>query len=209
MKVGVEIVTGFLGAGKTAFINSLINEVSVAGEKIIVIQLEHGNTKIIEKEDGEYSVKLSNSDCTINNLKKKILNEVTIKNPTSIIIEYNGTDKLEELYSILESKELKSKCKINSLYYICDGPRSMFYIKNMGELLVPFIESSNLIVINNCKDMKENEIGEVKNTLENINLTAYILTSEDNEHISSVLNKSDLFEKGSIKKFKISLFKYF
>ncbi len=49
MKIQVEIVTGFLGAGKTSFINSLIKESYVKGEKIIVIQLENGEEKISDE----------------------------------------------------------------------------------------------------------------------------------------------------------------
>ena len=46
MKVGIEVVTGFLGAGKSAFINSLIKTTKAVGEKIIVLTCEIGNVKI-------------------------------------------------------------------------------------------------------------------------------------------------------------------
>lgn len=209
MKVGIEVVTGFLGAGKTAFINSLINEVAIKGEKIIVFQLENGNTLIQEKNKNDYIVKLVAKGCDIKSLKNNIINEILINNPTSIIIEYNGTDKLEDFYSILVSKELRNMCKINTFYYICNGPSCIFYIKNMGELLVPFIESSNLILINNCKSMTDREVSETKKTLENINLNAFILTSEDNCSIQKELRESKLFENEEIKKVKLSVFKYF
>ena len=56
MKVGIEVVTGFLGAGKSAFINSLINKTKAVGEKIIVLTCESGNVKIKELEENDISV---------------------------------------------------------------------------------------------------------------------------------------------------------
>lgn len=208
MKVGIEVITGFLGAGKTAFINSLISVTAVKGDKISIIQLEQGKTKIKEKKNDEYVVRLASMDCDIDSLKKHIVNEILLNKATSIIIEYNGTDKLDHLYSILESKELKNICRLNSLYYVCDGPSCIFYIKNMGELLIPFIESSNLILINNCKLMKDEEISKVREALEEINLTSYILTVKNNYDFNNVLKSSDLIDKGNIKKFKLALWKY-
>ena len=57
MKVGIEVVTGFLGAGKSAFINSLINKTKAVGEKIIVLTCESGNVKIKELEENDITVK--------------------------------------------------------------------------------------------------------------------------------------------------------
>lgn len=208
MKVGVEVITGFLGAGKTAFINSFISETVIKGEKVSVIQLEQGKTKIDDEKNKEFGIEVSVLDSDINNLKKHIVKEIESNNPTSIIIEYNGTDELDHLYSIIASRELKNICKLNSLYYVCDGPSCIFYIKNMGELLIPFIESSNLILINNCKYMKDEDICKAREVLESINLTSYILTVKDNDNFKNFLKSSDLIDRGNIKKIKLALRKH-
>ncbi len=57
MKVGVEVITGFLGAGKSAFINSLINKTIATKERIVVITCENGNTQINEFTENGQSVK--------------------------------------------------------------------------------------------------------------------------------------------------------
>ena len=57
MKVGIEVVTGFLGAGKSAFINSLIKTTKAVGEKIIVLTCEIGNVKIKEFKEKDLFVK--------------------------------------------------------------------------------------------------------------------------------------------------------
>ena len=58
MKIEVEVVTGFLGYGKTYFINSLLKESQVEGEKVLVVQMEDGNKKIYEINDVNYPVKI-------------------------------------------------------------------------------------------------------------------------------------------------------
>lgn len=208
MKVGIEVVTGFLGAGKTAFINSLINETAIDGEKIAIFQLENGNTKINCENNNNGIINFALIDCEISSLKKYMLNEISVNNPTTIILEYNGTDKLEELYIILSSKELRNLCRLNSVYFICDGPSFLSYLRNMEEILIPFIQSSNLILINNCKNMKEEARSEVRRVLEGINLTSYILTSKDNDDLSEVLRSSGLMDNGTIKKVKLALWKF-
>ena len=57
MKVGIEVVTGFLGAGKSAFINSLINKTIADKEKIVVVTCESGNTQINEFNESGQSVR--------------------------------------------------------------------------------------------------------------------------------------------------------
>ena len=78
MKVGIEVVTGFLGAGKSAFINSLIKTTKAVGEKIIVLTCEIGNVKIKEFKEKDLFVKHINfmednadSEIYSNELKKQ------------------------------------------------------------------------------------------------------------------------------------------
>ena len=54
LKIDVEVVTGFLGYGKTSFINALLKESQVDGERVLIIQMEYGNKKIYEINDINY-----------------------------------------------------------------------------------------------------------------------------------------------------------
>ena len=90
MKIDVEIVTGFLGAGKTSFINSLLKESQVEGEKIIVFQLESGKIQLCENNDINYPVKCMRLK-NIEELKSSIMTQIKSNKPNRIIIEYNGT----------------------------------------------------------------------------------------------------------------------
>ena len=176
MKIGIEVITGFLGAGKSAFINSLIDKTIVENEKIVVMLCESGNTTVKERncnnlKQEEYKVN-SSKDIKKGNdigyvkviefmdesekMKDKLLDIISSYNPNRIIIEYNGTESLDYLYRSVFNKEIEKKCRIYTMYYICDGENVEFYIKNMGDILLPFIQNSD--VINNYTKLKSREI---------------------------------------------------
>ena len=79
MKVGVEVVTGFLGAGKSAFINSLINKTIADKEKIVIVTCESGNIQINEFNENGQSVKHINFMGESLELNNEIYN-IVIKN---------------------------------------------------------------------------------------------------------------------------------
>ena len=178
MKIGIEVITGFLGAGKSAFINSLIDKTIVENEKIVVMLCESGNTTVKERncnnlKQEEYKVNSSKDIKKCNDIgyvkviefmdesekmKDKLLDIISSYNPNRIIIEYNGTESLDYLYRSVFNKEIEKKCRIYTMYYICDGENVEFYIKNMGDILLPFIQNSDVIVINNYTKLKSREI---------------------------------------------------
>ena len=100
MKVHIEIVTGFLGAGKTSFINSLLSETQVQGEKILIFQLEHGEKKISKSTDINNFVEIKKLN-EVKELKEEMIYSIKKYSPNRIIIEYNGTSNLKELIDIL------------------------------------------------------------------------------------------------------------
>lgn len=196
MKIGIEVITGFLGAGKSAFINSLIDKTIADNERIVVMLCESGNTSIkernftsekVKKDTGNSFVKVVNFMDDSEKMKDKLLEIISLYKPHRIIIEYNGTETLEYLYRSIFNKELEKKCRIYTMYYICDGNTIEFYIKNMGEILLPFIQNSDVIVINNYTKIQDGQMLNRKNTNKNIK-------SED---ISEEINKN----KGEVSKY--------
>ncbi|NRV17775.1 G3E family GTPase [Clostridium beijerinckii] len=77
MKIHIEIVTGFLGAGKTSFINSLLKESLVDGEKVLVFQLEQGEKNIVHSSNISNFVRIQDA-LDIKDLKEKMI--YSIKN---------------------------------------------------------------------------------------------------------------------------------
>lgn len=208
MKVGIEVVTGFLGAGKSAFINSLINKTIAEKEKIVVLTCESGNTEIIEFNDKNKSVKLIKFTEESFELNSKIYEVVKRYRPHRIIIEYNGTETLEHLYKCVFDNDTGKLIKLDTIYFICDGKNIDFYIKNMGELLIPFIQNSDVIVINNCSKIKKEELGEHIKLLESLNHKAHILMSQGNEDFECTLEKSKLLEDSIIRNMRVKLLDY-
>ena len=72
MKIHIEIVTGFLGAGKTSFINSLLSETQVEGEKVLIFQLEHGEKKVLQSTNTNYFVKVKELN-EVKDLKEEMI----------------------------------------------------------------------------------------------------------------------------------------
>lgn len=208
MKVGVEVITGFLGAGKSAFINSLINKTIAIKERIVVITCENGNTQINEFTENGQSVKHINfmgeslrlNDCIYSVMKKY--------KPHRIIIEYNGTDTLEHLYKCVFDNKTGKLIKLSTIYFICDGRNIEFYIKNMGEILLPFIQNSDVIVINNFNIEKRLELEKGIKLLEGLNHKAQILIAENNDGFNLALENSNLLEDKLVRDMRVKLIDY-
>ncbi|WP_252244839.1 MULTISPECIES: GTP-binding protein [unclassified Clostridium] len=204
MKIQVEIITGFLGAGKTSFINSLIKESYVKGEKIIVIQLENGEEKISDEVSNCGLVTIyKQSD--LKKLSEDMIALIREYSPNRIIIEFNGTYNLEDLFKIIDKKIYKNSMSLDRIYFIGDTRNLKSYVQNMGNFLIPFIELSNLIILNNTKNCNKEDIENTKNMLNNINPSAYILEAENRESFNSLLRESEILDNIFLKKIKVKI----
>ncbi len=204
MKIQVEIVTGFLGAGKTSFINSLIKESYVKGEKIIVIQLENGEEKISD-EISNYGLVTVYKQSDLKKLNEDMISLISEYYPNRIIIEFNGTYNLEDLFKIIDKKIYKNNMSLDRIYFIGDTRNLKSYVQNMGNFLVPFIELSNLIILNNTEKCNKENIESTKNMLNNINPSAYILEAENRESFNLLLRESEILENTFFKKIKVKI----
>ncbi|MCI9304571.1 GTP-binding protein [Clostridium sp.] len=208
MKVGVEVITGFLGAGKSAFINSLINKTIAIKERIVVITCENGNTQINEFIENGQSLKHINFIGESLKLNDCIYSVVKKYKPHRIIIEYNGTDTLEHLYKCVFDNKTGKLIKLSTIYFICDGRNIEFYIKNMGEILLPFIQNSDVIVINNFNIEKRLELEKGIKLLEGLNHKAQILIAENNDGFNLALENSNLLEDKLVRDMRVKLIDY-
>lgn len=204
-KTNIEIVTGFLGAGKTKFINSLLENTIVKDEKIVIIQCEAGQTEIkdVIKENINIIVKNLHSFKLLNS---ELINEIinTYK-PYRIIIEKNGTIKLEQLLMMLEEKKLKHICKVTSIFHLTDAKTFEIYIQNMGNLLMDSIYNSHLIVVTNIKRVSKEELKKIIYKLEGFNQEAYIIKVNNIDGIGSVLKTKKILFNGFIKELDVTI----
>ena len=196
MKIEVEVVTGFLGYGKTSFINSLLKESQVEGEKVLVIQMEDGNKKIYEINDVNYPVKIYKFDDT-GDFKKRFGDEIIKFRPNRIIIEFNGTDNIEDLIQKLEDRELKKLMKLSTIYFVADSSKLLNNIDNLGYYIIPFI--------NNTEMIKNAELKKEINILRGVNPKAFILKVDNKFNLCTKLRQSKVINNGCLKKFKVKL----
>ena len=202
MKIHIEIITGFLGAGKTTFINSLLSESKVEGERICVFQLEEGREKIMKSPNGNFQIKTKEIR-EIKELKEEMVFSITEYKPHRIIIEYNGTWDLNELLSILNEKIYRESCKVKSVFFVADGKTLNEYIDNIGGFIIPFIQYSDMMIINNIDNTNKKVLEKGLKKLKNINSQGYILEVNNKYILKSVLRKAKILDNGYLRKMKI------
>ena len=207
MKIHIEIVTGFLGAGKTSFINSLLSETQVEGEKVLIFQLEHGEKKILQSTNINYFVRVKELK-EVNDLKEELIYSIKKYKPNRIIIEYNGTSNLNELFDILNERIYREYSKVTTIFFVADGKNLKQYIDNVGNFIIPFIQYSNMIVINNIDYCNKEFLAESIKKVRNINPKAYILKVNNKYILKSALRESKVLDNGYFKKLKIKFANY-
>jgi G3E family GTPase len=204
LKIHIEIVTGFLGAGKTSFINSLLSESQVEGERVLVFQLEHGEKKIIQSSNKNFSI-IVQAINQVHELKEQMIYAIKEYNPNRIIIEYNGTVNLNDLLDILNERIYKECCKITTIFFVADGNNLRQYIENIGSFMIPFIQNAHMIVVNNTGICKKEVLEESMRKIKNINPKAYILKVDNKYILRSILREAKVLDNGYIKKLRIKL----
>lgn len=203
-KVDIEIVTGFIGAGKTYFINTLIKNTFLFMEKILIIQNEQGlgqiedniiNSKNIVLEQLNPQLKLSSD--YINSMIDKY-------KPHRIIIEYNGTKDLIELIDMI-SQELTNKCKVSSVFYISDINTYNMFLSNMPGLILPCIYHSNLIILNNCSSIAKDKLRDIKFNINKLNRDTFIADIDKMDLLENELQYMAILDGGLLKFLRLSL----
>ncbi|AGX42736.1 GTP-binding protein [Clostridium saccharobutylicum] len=207
MKIDIEIVTGFLGSGKTSFINSLLSESQVEGEKVLIFQLECGTSRITHSSDVNYPIKLVPIN-EVSELNEAMIYSIRKYNPNRIIIEYNGTANLKELIDILNKKVYKKCSKISTIFFVTNGKKIKQHVENIGNLIVPFIKSSNMIVVNNIENCNKDILEAGVKRLKQLNPKAYILKVNNKYVLKSALRETKVLDNGYFKKLKVKLENY-
>lgn len=174
MKIKVDIITGFLGSGKTKLINDKLKYEVFRKNRIVIIQCEKGQTEI------DYMI-LKNKNLYIeyvpkqNTLDKKYINDIIKKyQPTKIIIEANGMQKNDNLIEIFDYFTISRKCFINEIVHTIDVSTFDVFINNMEEILTNQISNSDFIILNNTSGFHKEKLKNIEGTLKRINKSAKI-----------------------------------
>ena len=202
----IDIISGFLGAGKTTLIKKLLAE-AFGGEKLVLIENEFGEIGIDGGflKDSGVQVTEMNSGCICCSLVGdfgKSLEEVLTKyKPDRVIIEPSGVGKLSDVIKAVEGVD-SADIKLNSFTVVVDAKKSKMYMKNFGEFFNNQVEYAGTIILSRTKDMKQEKLEECVKLLREHNKTATIITTPWEEingaQILAAMEKDNTLEKAML-----------
>ena len=178
----IDIISGFLGAGKTTLIKKLISE-AFKGEQVVLIENEFGEIGIdggFLKEAG-INITEMNSGCICCSLVgdfgealQKVVNEYK---PDRVIIEPSGVGKLSDVIKAIQKAGENVEIALNSATTVVDVKKAKMYIKNFGEFFLNQIEACGTVVLSRTQDVNEDKLVTVVDMIKEHNADARIITT--------------------------------
>ncbi len=201
----IDIVSGFLGAGKTTLIKKLLAE-AYKGEKLVLIENEFGEINIdggFLKESGIQISEMSAGCicCSLVGDFNKALKDVEAQfHPDRILIEPSGVGKLSDVIVAVENtvKDVPDM-KLNSFVTVADATKVKVYMKNFGEFYNNQIESAGTIILSRTQKLNQEKLEAAVALLREKNPNAAILTTPwdelDGKTILSAIEKVSLADE--------------
>ena len=179
----IDIISGFLGAGKTTLIKKLLAE-AYQGEKLVLIENEFGEISIdggFLKESGVQISEMSSGCicCSLVGDFNKALKDVAEQfHPDRILIEPSGVGKLSDVIVAVENTAAEApELKLNSFVTVADASKVKVYMKNFGEFYNNQIESAGTIVLSRTQKLSREKLEAAVALLREKNPDAAILTT--------------------------------
>ena len=180
----IDIISGFLGAGKTTLIKKLIKE-ALGGEKVVLIENEFGEIGIdggFLKEAG-IEITEMNSGCIcctlVGDFGAALKDVITKYSPDRIIIEPSGVGKLSDVIkAVADVKKDFEDVELNSFITVADAGKTTMYMKNFGEFFNDQIENANTIVLSRTAKTPENKLDKAVAAIKEHNDKAVIITTD-------------------------------
>ena len=178
----IDIISGFLGAGKTTFIKKLLKE-AIAGEKVVLIENEFGEIGIDGGflKDSGIEIREMNSGCISCSLVGdfgRSLNEVLTKyTPDRVIIEPSGVGKLSDVMKAVCDVAGEIDVVLNGSVTVVDAQKCKMYMKNFGEFFNNQIESAGTIVLSRTDVADADKVAQCVEMIREKNPKAAIVTT--------------------------------
>ena len=198
----IDIVSGFLGAGKTTLIKKLLKE-ALAGTQTVLIENEFGEIGIDGGflKDAGIEIKEMNSGCICCSLVgdfgtslKEVLNTY---HPDRILIEPSGVGKLSDVMKAVQNAGLGTEVELNSAVAVVDASKCKMYIKNFGEFFINQIEHAGTIILSRTDVASEEKVKQAVELIREHNEKATIITTplaqlEGKEILATIEGAKDL-----------------
>ena len=199
----IDIISGFLGAGKTTFIKKMLEEAFV-GEQIVLIENEFGEVGIDGGflKDAGIEITEMNSGCICCSLVGDFatnLNEVITKyHPDRILIEPSGVGKLSDVMKSVIDIEKEQDVKLNALVTVVNAVKAKKQMKAFGEFFNNQIEHATTIVLSRSQNASSEQLEECVKMMQELNGKAAIITTAwdaiDGKNILNVMEGQDSLE---------------
>ena len=201
----IDIISGFLGAGKTTLIKKLLAE-AFPGEKLVLIENEFGEISIdggFLKESGVQISEMSSGCicCSLVGDFNQALRDVADRfHPDRILIEPSGVGKLSDVIVAVENTAADApELKLNSFVTVVDAAKVKVYMKNFGEFYNNQVESAGAIVLSRTQKVSQEKLEAAVAMLREKNPSAAILTTPwdqlDGKTILSAMEKVSLADE--------------
>ena len=182
MMTKIDIISGFLGAGKTTLIRKLIQEV-FAGQQIVLIENEFGEIGIDGGflKDAGVNITEMNSGCICCSLVgdfgaalKEVMDRFA---PDRIVIEPSGVGKLSDVRRAVENVAKDCDIVVNSLVTVADASKVKMYMKNFGEFYNNQVESAGTIILSRTQNLTQEKLDAAIAMIREKNPNATIITT--------------------------------
>ncbi len=180
--VKIDIISGFLGAGKTTLIKKFIQE-AFQGEKLVLIENEFGEIGVDGGflQDAGIEIKEMNSGCIccslVGDFEKSLKEVIETYHPERIIIEPSGVGKLSDVEKAVKDIETEVEIKLNNKIVVVNAAKCVMYAKNFGEFFINQVEHADAIVLSRTGEMDENKLGKTMELLRQYNESATMITT--------------------------------
>ena len=178
----IDIISGFLGAGKTTLIKKLLSE-AFAGEQVVLIENEFGEIGIdggFLKESG-IEIREMNSGCIccslVGDFGKSLREVVDTYHPDRILIEPSGVGKLSDVIKAVQDVQSEIDAVLNSFTTVADVTKCRIYLKNFGEFFSNQIEYAGAVILSRTDKAKPEKIEESIALLRQLNDKAPFITT--------------------------------
>ena len=178
----IDIISGFLGAGKTTLIKKLLGE-ALKGQQVVLIENEFGEIGIDGGflKDAGVNITEMNSGCIccslVGDFGTALKDVITKFNPDRIIIEPSGVGKLSDVIKAVQGVAEDAPIELNSLVTVADANKCKMYMKNFGEFYNNQVESAHTIVLSRTQNMKQDKLEACVAMIREHNKDAAVITT--------------------------------
>ena len=178
----IDIISGFLGAGKTTLIKKLLGD-ALKGQQVVLIENEFGEIGIDGGflKDAGVNITEMNSGCIccslVGDFGTALKDVITKFNPDRIIIEPSGVGKLSDVIKAVQGVAEDAPIELNSLVTVADANKCKMYMKNFGEFYNNQVESAHTIVLSRTQNMKQDKLEACVAMIREHNKEAAVITT--------------------------------